>query len=272
MPADAMLYSQPKTKEVKGRWGRIRRRTLWPHLGKEEMTELKYLTPDVALAFVEAVGSGAISSRQPNQLNDKDPLFIRGLAAKQYLSYCAICIRAFAAHEDRRSNVEIYRGWADGRHGGLLDLPPSSARAFSAWLIGSEHHGSHPFEFFRDRMCLYVNPRVIGAKGRVVWLRLMNRKRFVSPDLVVASVALHLAGVPIYVDDAHNHAIFAVGDDYVGIVEDRIWEIGSPQWPVDAGILNTLSDSFLLSDLRQFPTVMRQIEWFPGTKVTVKVG
>ncbi len=267
-----MLSSLPKIKEVKGRWGRIRRRALWPHLGKEEMTELKYLTPDVARAFIEAVESGAISSSQPNQLNDNDPLFIRGLTAREYLNYCAICIRAFAAQEDRRSSAEIYRGWADGRHGGLLDLPPSSARAFSAWLTGSEHLGSHPFEFFRDRMCLYVNSREIDAKGRVVWLRLSSRKQFVTAYLVVASVALHSAGVPIYVDDAQNHAVFAVGDDYVGIVEDRIWEIGSPQWPVDAGILNTFSASFSLSDLTQFPTVMRQIEWFPGTKVTVKVG
>jgi len=121
-------------------------------------------------------------------------------------------------------------------------------------------------------MCLYVNSREIDAKGRVVWLRLSSRKQFVTAYLVVASVALHSAGVPIYVDDAQNHAVFAVGDDYVGIVEDRIWEIGSPQWPVDAGILNTFSASFSLSDLTQFPTVMRQIEWFPGTKVTVKVG
>jgi hypothetical protein len=264
-----MNYPQRTTTWVKGRWGRIRRRTLWSRLGPEEMTELNRLTPDVARAYTAAVESDLISSRQPDQPNDKDPLFIRSLTAERYLRYCALCICAIWPPENRPSAREIYCGWADGRHGGLLDLSPNSARAFRGWLTGSERIGSHPFEFVRDQIMLLVRQRYIGPQ---VWLSLRNRKGHVSPDLVVAALALRSAGVPVCVEDARVHAVFAAGNDFVGVADACVWNIGIPKWPTDAGILNTSCQAFSVSELEKFPDVLDQIEWFPGKTVLVEVG
>lgn len=45
-----------------------------------------------------------------------------------------------------RSPLEQYQMLADGRHGGLLDLPPDDCAAFEAWYKSHERCGEHPFE------------------------------------------------------------------------------------------------------------------------------
>ena len=39
-----------------------------------------------------------------------------------------------------------YRALSDGRHGGLLDIPPRDRQAFMCWYAGTERNGHHPFE------------------------------------------------------------------------------------------------------------------------------
>ena len=262
-----MPHPKIKLAQIKGRWGRIRRRILWPHLGPDEMPELKFLTPAAARDFVAAIQSGAIGDRPPDEANVHDPPFITGLTAQRYLELCAICIRAISEEEarDRAKARDVYRRWSDGRHGGLLDLPPRNARAFREWLVGNQYAGSHPFEFVRDRHELIVNHR----GGRQCWLWLLHRRRVVSFAGILMANALHMAGAPVYVEAAEQHAVYAVGDDYVGVADDHVWNEGSPVWPKDAGIL-TRAESFLVSQLAPFPGLLDQVEWFPTTKVAVE--
>ncbi|MEW6753827.1 MAG: hypothetical protein AB1505_23030 [Candidatus Latescibacterota bacterium] len=60
----------------------------------------------------------------------------------------AIAVAYDAVFEDLRllRPLEKYQRRADGRHGGLLDLPPHDAAAFSAWFHGGSWHGTHPWE------------------------------------------------------------------------------------------------------------------------------
>lgn len=51
-----------------------------------------------------------------------------------------------ADHLVQRNALDQYRALADGRHGGLLDLPPDDCIAFETWYHSQERWGAHPFE------------------------------------------------------------------------------------------------------------------------------
>ena len=57
-----------------------------------------------------------------------------------------------------------YQMLADGRHGGLLDLPPDDCSAFDAWYKSNERSGAHPFE-------IVAGDRNFGVLLRVDWQR-----------------------------------------------------------------------------------------------------
>lgn len=62
-----------------------------------------------------------------------------------------------------------YRALADGRHGGLLDLPPHDLEAFSLWYSSDARAGQHPFEILAGDQAhgilLRVDPVGDGRQG-----------------------------------------------------------------------------------------------------------
>jgi len=70
------------------------------------------------------------------------------VSLNEYLDAAALCYRAaFGAKTRRRSPLEMYKKWADGRDGGMLSIKnPKSRRAFGAWHRGGQWTGAHPFE------------------------------------------------------------------------------------------------------------------------------
>lgn len=61
-----------------------------------------------------------------------------------------------------RSPRQQYQMLADGRHGGLLDLPPDDCSEFEAWYHSHDRFGSHPFE-------ILAGDRNFGVMLRVDW-------------------------------------------------------------------------------------------------------
>lgn len=67
---------------------------------------------------------------------------------EDYLDTAATCYRPVYGRKAAEMTPEqMYRRWADGRHGGMLDIADrKSAKAFSEWQHGGRGFGSHPFE------------------------------------------------------------------------------------------------------------------------------
>ncbi len=77
----------------------------------------------------------------------KKNLTLKRISLDDYLATAALCYRAaFGKETEGLSPSEMYRRWADGRHGGMLELKSSSKRAFMRWLKSDAYQGCHPFE------------------------------------------------------------------------------------------------------------------------------
>lgn len=63
-----------------------------------------------------------------------------------YLGAVAVAYDAAFAELRPLSPLEKYRRRADGRHGGLLDLPAGDAVGFQEWFDGPDRRGAHPWE------------------------------------------------------------------------------------------------------------------------------
>lgn len=63
-----------------------------------------------------------------------------------------------------RRPLAQYQMLADGRHGGLLDLPPDDCAEFEAWYHSHERWGAHPFE-------ILAGDGNFGVMLRVDWQR-----------------------------------------------------------------------------------------------------
>ncbi len=72
---------------------------------------------------------------------------ITQVSLNDYLSVTALCYRAVYPLAKKLSPLEMYKKWADGRHGGMIDIKDTkSEREFSKWRDSGRWMGAHPFE------------------------------------------------------------------------------------------------------------------------------
>lgn len=264
-----MKGSKKAKRRVTGRYGIIRRRDLWSLAGPEEMPELRDLSPTVRDAFGRAVAAGQMIDRRFVQSTD-DPLLIQGLSAGKYLQICKICYLAATSRPlGRRSAARLYLGFADGRHGGLTDLPAKSALAFREWFASNRWQGCHPWEIWREHVFLSVHQSYLRQTPMSFWLMLRSLHGGVLPMIAAMAVALRKAAIPFSMPDFQLYAKFVAGDDFLGVVEDRVWEFGSPIWPKDVGILSTSNSEKSVSELESIPGAIGRVHWFLGRQVPV---
>lgn len=88
------------------------------------------------------------------------PCPIREMTLARYLSVVAIAYDAAFKELRTLSAHEKYKARADGRHGGLMELPPDDAAAFSGWYHSGRWAGTHPWEIvFGHPHGILISPR-----------------------------------------------------------------------------------------------------------------
>lgn len=175
--------------------GRIQRKILWPVLGSEEFPELRLIDERTRVEFASAISSGRIHAAA----HDPSRIAIRRLTAGAYLHYVRICYEGAFGKAEGQTDIDLYRAFSDGRHGGLIHLPANDPKAFSRWYETEAFRGTHPFEIVRDANVLFAHR--LPAPPRDYFLRLANRRRErVDPYLIRMAIALNEAGVPFYLE------------------------------------------------------------------------
>lgn len=110
------------------RWGKIRRELTWPR-GAKRPVSLRQLQ------HLERALDEATKYPQP-----------RRMTLAQYLNTAAVAYDAGFRELRAFSPRQKYQKKADGRYGGLLNLPPHDATAFEQWFHSPAWSGCHPWE------------------------------------------------------------------------------------------------------------------------------
>lgn len=191
--------------------GKIQRHWTWPRGVRTAMPERTIARAAAALAAGRA--------RRPW------PTFtLRRLRACETIAYGAAFpeLRKLSPQRQRERR-------ADTRHGGLLDLPPDDAAAFTRWYHGGARSGAHPFEI------VFANPHGILLQpvepfdegpdrpppGKRGWRLLLSVHALgYYTHALRMLIALDRARAPV--DLVHDEAVFAAvrGDDEVDVGPD----------------------------------------------------
>ena len=124
------------------RTGKIQRSLTWP-------TDAKPPLPPGRIRRLET----ALTEAKDAPLADK-------MTLARYLSVAAVAYDAVFKDLRPFPPAGKYRRKADGRHGGLLDLPPHDANAFAEWFTGASWQGTHPWEIvFGHPHGIMISPR-----------------------------------------------------------------------------------------------------------------
>lgn len=102
-----------------------------------------------------------------------------------------------AAFRDLRghSPLAAYQHRADGRHGGLLELPRTSAEAFRRWFQSRAWSGSHPWEIvFGHPHGIHLAPTLEDGHWRFS-LSVSNQR--LALEAVKMAIALGEARIPV---------------------------------------------------------------------------
>lgn len=113
---------------LSSRTGHILRKHAWPKDQRSPLSEVQVARLERAVR---------LGSESPS---------LRKLSAAAYLRIASAALVAAFRDLRGRSPLAAYQRRADGRHGGLLDLPRADAEAFRHWFQSRAWSGSHPWE------------------------------------------------------------------------------------------------------------------------------
>jgi len=145
----------------------------------------------------------------------------------RYLEYCRVAYEAnpatfeYPPFQSGKSGMEYYKSYADGRNGGLLDIEPESAEAFSTWYHSSRHQGCHPWEIYRGGNSTHISLSVTRDTCRSGWR--IALAAFSSSRLVEAcriGLALDCAGLLVEIVDRESYLLRLRDEDWVGILPE----------------------------------------------------
>ncbi len=154
---------------------------------------------------------------------------VASMTATRYFEYCKIAYLASAEKSNpvdaSLSGREMYKQYADGRHGGLLDIEPESESAFANWLDGKDpdtcRFGTHPWEIRRGGNTTHIDlsvrrPFASAQKGYLVELCGESFTRMA--ETIKMCLAIHAAGLPITIVNPENVRKRILGQDNVGVI------------------------------------------------------
>jgi hypothetical protein len=167
------------------------------------------------------------------------------MTLKRFLEYCREAYQANPStfqkfnYQSGLSGREYYKKYADGRHGGLLDIAPQSSKAFERWYESKSWSGGHPWEVYRGgnstHISMYVVRPASRQKGWEVHLCALSSTRLIETCRI--ALALTKAGLPVHIDDARSYISRILDQDWVGIIpqEEGIayaWQSFPEEWCV----------------------------------------
>lgn len=148
------------------------------------------------------------------------------MTLRRFLGYCRVAYQANPAtflesgFRPGLSGMAYYKRYADGRHGGLIELPLDSAQAFEAWYGSKSWSGCHPWEIYRGgnstHIDMYVTRREFAPRTWEVHLRAPSSTRLVETCRIARALAR--AHLPVLVDGPKSYIDRILDQDWVGIV------------------------------------------------------
>jgi hypothetical protein len=221
------------------RKGKIRRRKMWQLLGEEG------LDAQLGTANLESLDKIVQKGKQIES--------VKKLTAGDFFRYCEICYdanRYFGGDRDVLSPKEKYRRMADGRHGGMMDLPEDDPSAFATWYQSRVWSGTHPWEICRGGNTTHISLFVErNDNGWFVRLEGLSRSRAVETARM--ALALDRERVPCVLYRGREMVRMIRGADFMGVVpkhvmpkychsmfpdEDEIVEFVNPWYDAEAVI------------------------------------
>lgn len=186
--------------------------------------------------FVKIFDSGYFWRRENCQTED--------MTANRFFEYCRIAYLAAEEKEDhldrKMSGRDMYDCYSDGRYGALLDIDPDSPQEFMDWLDHKipcdKRGGDHPWEIKRGGNTTHIDLYVTRERDYGWYANEEERKKAKAStkvevvlcgqhigrivETVKMFLALHRAGLPIWISDPESVRNRILGLDHLGIMPD----------------------------------------------------
>jgi hypothetical protein len=191
----------------KHRYGKIKWHILWDN-GLEYSNYREGLGENLIQRFEEVV-----KNNDENRTIDK-------LLLEDFLRYCEIGYDANNYFKGKQlTALEKYKSMADLRHGGMLDIDPSSAEEFHKWYHGRQWMGTHPWEICRGGNSTHIS-LMVTDRGKSWQLYLAGYLREI--ETVKMAIALYDNNIPFILEKKHELLAKVSGEGYVGIVPKSV--------------------------------------------------
>jgi hypothetical protein len=180
-----------------------------------------------------------------------------------FMRYCKVAYLANASRfkgalEPGLSGIDMYKRLADGRDGGLTELPTNSADAFTKWY-NSARGGNHPWEIYRGGNTTHIDLGVTRRQeGWSVFLSGSSTTRMA--ETIRIALALTKAGLPVEIHNAEEMTLRLLGMDNVGIIPNYITNHRAAQCFDQA---DRVFDCAHLFNLPRYNRILPFITWKP---------
>lgn len=196
------------------RTGTLVRKYLWDAYPDARTSFFKNISPADVAEFVKCASEQDSDRRRlTNHLKE--------MTANDFFSFCALGYKENNYEGYELTPREQYYKHADGRDDGLGEIDGDSPEAFHEWYNDRNHHGGHPWEVCRGgnstHVSLYVHEDEDGYTLTVAgdaWTRTIESVKFY--------LALHRAGLPVYMMEAAALADRLTEKEKIGIVPEGV--------------------------------------------------
>lgn len=193
------------------RTGTITRKAYWDIFPAEREYFFENLSSEETEEFCRLV------SEQPDELKQRIP----EMTANKFFEYCALGYQANNYKGCDLSPREQYCLHADGRDDGLGELPSDSAEAFENWLNNHEMIG-HPWEVCRGGNSTHIS-LYVWKDEKGYYLTLAGDAESRTVETVKFYLALHRAGIPIFIHSGKKLVKRLREEEFIGIVPEGVF-------------------------------------------------
>jgi hypothetical protein len=219
-------------------------------------------------------------------LKGHHPGTCKKMTAGIFFDYCKIAYlanpKSFSKDfNPKLSGKDLYLRWADGRDGGLRDLPLHSEKAFENWYNGSGRQGCHPWEIYRGGNSTHIDLAVArtdsyGLKNSKDWKVYLSA--FASSRLAETckiALALNKAKLPFELYDRKSYLLRLMGQDWVGVLPEKdSLAYGWHDFPKEYEVADSIHFSFFKDDdgksLRPIKEIKKLVCWLPIKPLKLK--